>query len=96
MVEHIVLFQMKPETGAAEKRELVAACLAMKGRIPGVIDLSAGDTFTDRHKGFTVGLVVRFTDKAALEAYGPHPNHEPVKALVKRYCDDVLAVDYEF
>jgi len=96
MVEHIVLIKLKDGVTAAQKQELIRALRGMKGRIPGMIDLSAGETFTDRHKGYTVGLVVRLADKAALERYGPHPVHVPVKELVGQLADDVIAVDYEF
>lgn len=41
-----------------------------------------GTNFTDRSKDFNLGLYVRFTDKAALEYYAPHPTHEEFKATV--------------
>lgn len=94
MIEHIVLFKMKPNATEDDKRRLVTALKAMKDRIPGMVDLSAGETFTDRHQGFVVGLVTRFEDEQSLENYGPHPLHQPVKDLVAQLCDDVLAVDY--
>ncbi len=96
MVEHIVLFKLKPEVGEAKKEELVEALRGLKGRTPGMVDLSAGETFTDRHNGYTVGLVVRFEDKASLEAYGPHPAHVPVKELAGELSESIIAVDYEF
>lgn len=96
MVEHIVLFKMKPESTEDDKARLIEALKGMKGRIPGMVDLSAGESFTNRHQGFVVGLVVRVEDKAALEVYDTHPVHLPVKELVKELCTDVLAVDYEF
>ena len=94
MVEHIVLFKMKPQSTPAEKEELIRRLRGLSGKIDGIVDLSAGETFTDRHKGYTVGLVVRFTDKEALERYGPHRacTREGVR---RRVCDDVIAVDYE-
>ncbi|HLS90823.1 MAG TPA: Dabb family protein [Limnochordia bacterium] len=95
MVEHIVLFKMKPDSTPEQKEELIRRLRGMAGKIEGMVSLSAGETFTDRHKGYTVGLVVRFTDKAALERYGPHPVHVPVKEYVAQVCEDVIAVDYE-
>lgn len=96
MVEHIVLIKLKPDVTAQRKQELIEALRGLKGRTPGMVDLSAGETFTDRHNGYTVGLVVRFEDKASLEAYGPHPAHVPVKELVGELSESVIAVDYEF
>lgn len=42
----------------------------------------SGTNFTDRSKDFNLALYVRFTDKAALEHYQPHPTHEEFKKLV--------------
>ncbi len=96
MVEHIVLFKMKPESTEAEKEELLRKLRSLEGKIEGIVSLSAGETFTERHKGYRIGLVVRFTDREALERYGPHPEHVPVKEYVAKVCEDVIAVDYEF
>ncbi len=96
MVEHIVIFKLKPESSEAQKDELIQRLRGLKGKVEGMVDLSAGESFTDRHKGYTVGLVVRFTDREALERYGPHPAHVPVVEYVRQVCEDVIAVDYEF
>lgn len=96
MVEHIVLFKMKPQSTQAEKEELVRRLRGLEGKIEGMVSLSAGESFTNRHQGYTIGLVVRFVDKEALARYGPHPEHVPVKAYVDQVCEDVIAVDYEF
>lgn len=95
MVEHIVLFKMKTDSTPEQKDELIRRLRALAGKIEGIVDLSAGETFTDRHQGYTVGLVVRFTDREALARYGPHPEHVPVKEYVAEVCEDVIAVDYE-
>ena len=95
-VEHIVLFQWTPEAKPEEIERAVEGLRALKDRIPGILDLTCGRNFTDRGKGYTHGLVVRFTDRAALESYGPHPEHQHV---VQNYINpiraDVLALDYE-
>jgi Stress responsive A/B Barrel Domain len=69
----------------------------LKGKIAGIVDLSCGANFSQRAKGYTHGLVVRFTDRAALEAYGPHPEHQRiVQNLISPIRADILALDYEF
>lgn len=95
MVEHIVLFKLKQDATPQQKEELIRRLRGLAGKIEGIVSLSAGESFTNRHKGYTVGLVVRFTDKEALERYGPHPEHVPVKEYVAQVCDDVIAVDYD-
>lgn len=96
MVEHIVLFKPKPDITQAQKDELLRRIRGLKGKIEGIVDLSVGESFTNRHQGYTIGLVVRFVDREALERYGPHPEHVPVKAFADQVCEDVIAVDYEF
>jgi hypothetical protein len=97
MVEHIVCFKLKPEITAEKEQEFITALHGLKSTVPGVVDLTAGKTFTpERGQGYTIGLVVRFHDKEGLAAYGPHPNHQPVKQMVSEICESVLAVDYEF
>jgi hypothetical protein len=96
MVEHIVLFQWKPDTSSEAIDAAIEALRALKGQIPGIIELTCGTNFSDRAKGYTHGLYVRFTDKEALEGYGPHPAHQ---AVVQNHIvpirADVLAFDYE-
>ena len=52
----------------------MAELRGLKGKIAGIVDLSCGPNFSDLANCYTHGLVVRFTDRAALEAYGPHPD----------------------
>jgi hypothetical protein len=97
MVEHIVCFKLKPDATPEQEARLIEMLKGLKEKVPGIVDLSAGRTFTpERGQGYTVGLVVRFRDKEALAAYGPHPNHVPVKEYAAQVCESTLAIDYEF
>jgi hypothetical protein len=96
MIEHIVLFQWKADASQESVNRVMAELRALKGKIPGIVDLSCGTNFSDRAKGYTHGLVVRFADRAALEAYGPHPEHQRVvQNFITPIRADVLALDYE-
>ncbi len=95
-VIHIVLFKWNetatPEAIAKVEEEL----RAMRGQIEGMTDVSCGRNFSDRSQGFTTGLVVHFTDRAALEAYGPHPVHQRVvQTFINPIRAEVLAFDYD-
>ena len=97
MIEHIVLFRWTDEASQEAKDKVIAELRSLKSKIPGIIDLSCGANFSDRAKGYTHGLVVRFADRAALQAYGPHPEHQRiVQNLIKPIAADILALDYEF
>ena len=97
MVEHIVLFRWTEEASQEAIDTALAELRALKGKIAGIVDLSGGVNFSDRAKGYTHGLVIRFTDRAAVEAYGPHPEHQRVvQNLINPIRADTLVLDYEF
>jgi hypothetical protein len=96
MIEHIVLFRWTDAASEEAKTNVMTKLRQLKGKIPGIVDLTCGANFSDRSKGYTHGLVVRFTDRAALQIYGPHPEHQRiVQNLIKPIAADILALDYE-
>ena len=96
MIEHIVLLKVRAGTPAAAVTAMVEGIASLKAQIPGIVDLSVGSNTSDRNKGFTHGLVVRFRDKAALEQYLPHPAHqEVVQQRIRPITEDLVVVDYE-
>jgi len=96
MIEHIVLFKIKEEATQAQRDRMVAELGALKEKIDGIVDLTVGHNFSARNQGYEIGLVVRFRDRDALEAYLPHPEH---RGCVDTHCrpimDGVIVVDYE-
>jgi hypothetical protein len=94
-VVHIVLFRWTPEATPEAIDQAMQALVELKEKVPGILYLSCGPNFTDRSQGYTHGLVVRFADRAALEAYGPHPEHQRVvQNLIVPIRADLLALDY--
>jgi len=93
---HVVLFRWTDEATPQAVDHAVQGLRDLRDKIPGIVDISCGANFTDRNKGFTHCLVVRFTDRAALDVYGPHPAHQHiVQNYISPIRADVLAVDYE-
>ena len=78
MVEHIVLFRWTNEESQETVDNALAELRGLQGKIPGIVDISSGVNFTDRAKGYTHVLIMHFADRAALEAFGPHPEHQRV------------------
>jgi hypothetical protein len=96
MVEHLVLFKTTPDATEQQKERMVSELEALKSRIPGIVDLTVGRNFSERSQGFDIGLVVRFVDREALEAYLPHPEHRGcVDQFVAPIKEDVIVIDYE-
>ena len=96
MIEHIVLFKWNEDAAPEAIQTAMDGLKALRHKIPGIVDLTCGENFSDRNKGFQTGLVVRFQDRKALEAYIPHPLHQQVvQTLIAPIRVDVIAVDYE-
>lgn len=96
MIEHLVLFRWTPDASAEAIARVMDGLSALRGQIPGIQGLTCGENFSPRSQGFTHALVVRFEDRAALEAYGPHPAHQRVvQEFIAPIRADVLALDYE-
>jgi hypothetical protein len=96
MVEHIVLFQTTEDATAEQRDRMIAELKKLRGAIPGIVDLSVGYNFSERNQGFEIGLVVRFADRAALEAYLPHPAHRAcVAEFIHPIRKNTIVVDYE-
>lgn len=95
MVEHTVWFKMADGTGKPEREQLMAALRALKAQIAEIESLAVGEDFSGRSRGFEVGLVVRFKDRAGLEIYGPHPIHKKFIEGHKHLWSEVQALDFE-
>lgn len=97
MYEHMVFFKFNEKITPEKEQELLKKLLALKGSIPGIIELTAGFNVTeeeDRKQGYTLGLRVTFESKKALQAYGPHPDHQEFVQSLSDVAADVIVVDY--
>jgi hypothetical protein len=97
MIEHIVLIRWKEEASQEAKDNAMTELRNLKGKIPGIVEVTSGINFSERAKGYTHGLVLRFKDRAAVEAYLPHPEHQHVvQKFLNPIREDTLVFDYEF
>lgn len=95
-VIHIVLFKWTAEARPEAIERAVQGLRDLRDKIPGILELSCGKSFSDRGQGFHHGLLIRFTDRAALEVYGPHPEHQRVvQEWINPIKSDVIVCDYE-
>ncbi len=96
MVEHIVWFKWQPEASPAAIAAALAALRAMQGQIEPIVDLTCGEDFSGRSRGFQHGLVVRLRDRASLAVYQEHPVHQAVvKTHIQPIAAEIMALDYE-
>ena len=96
MVEHLVLFKLKPETTDEERAAMCRALGELGAQVPGILDISCGVNFSNRNQGYDVALAIKFMDRESLDTYLPHPAHRgAVDTFVRPYLEDVIVVDYE-
>jgi hypothetical protein len=91
---HMVSFKYKSdvsETARAEHR----ARLQGLSSLAGVVELKVGGDVVGSIRSFDTGLVVTFTDRAALDAYQKDPLHVPVAQFGVRLCEQIVAVDFD-
>ncbi|MZQ80769.1 Dabb family protein [Paenibacillus sp. 5J-6] len=96
MIDHIVLVKFGETTTQEQLQEVVDRFKALRPHLTGIVDIQAGINFSEKNKGYQVVLSVRFEDRAALEAYGPNPEHQAVAAYIREVGrEDSLIVDIE-
>jgi hypothetical protein len=96
MIEHIVLFKLKPTTSSKDISELSKQLADLRFKIPGISKFQWGDNVSpeNKQKGFMHGFIMTFPDEKARDNYLPHANHqEVVKRYIDPFVEDVLVFD---
>ena len=93
---HVVLFKFKDDAPPAEVEKVEKAFGALKGKIDLIQDYEWGENVSPEglDNGFTHCFFVTFKNKADLEKYLPHKDHQAFVSLLKPVLDKVLVVDY--
>lgn len=98
MIKHIVFWRMNGESPAQRAVQAAAikeALEALNGRIPGLLRLEVGIDLSRDVDAADVVLYSEFVDRAALEAYHHHPEHQKAAPLVRAARCERRVVDYE-
>lgn len=95
MVDHVVLFTVRDDVSREDVQDLISSLNALKESVPGVVDLSVGENFSERSGGYTHGLVVRLQTPDDLQGYMKHPEHQAVVEKLDRRTTGRIVVDYE-
>ena len=95
-VRHVVLFAFRDDAPADRVRAIETAFVALRERIPGIVELEWGtdESPEDLGRGFTHCFLVTFDDAAARDAYLKHPAHVAFGLVLRPYLDRSLVVDY--
>ncbi|HEY0171340.1 MAG TPA: Dabb family protein [Pyrinomonadaceae bacterium] len=95
MLTHIVVWKYKPEVSEEQRREHVARLRALEGRIPEIRSFAVGADVLGLPRSYHTGLVATFSDRAGLQAYDAHPDHQAVAQLGRTVSEHVASVDFE-
>jgi antibiotic biosynthesis monooxygenase (ABM) superfamily enzyme len=94
MVIHTFSFRWKPDVTDAQKQRAQEEINALQTKIPGILETYVGVNFSPRSQGYEFGGVMKFADRAALEAYTAHPVHQQLLSWLAPLIDP-LEVDFE-
>jgi len=99
MVKHIVCFKLKDHAEGATKAEnarlLKTRIEAMRGAIPGLLELEVGLNFEPSEAAYDLVLYAVLESRAALAAYQVHPAHLAAVDVIRRVRDARIVVDYD-
>lgn len=94
-VAHMVWLKFNDGVSQETIDEHLVALASLQDSVPGIVDLTLGENFTDRAEGCTHGLLVVLEDRAALTGYATHPAHVAVAGSLREDAK-LLVLDYEF
>jgi hypothetical protein len=94
MVVHTFAFRWKPGVTDEQKERVHREILALQTQIPGILETNAGFNFSPRSQGHDFGGVMKFPDRASMEAYNNHPVHQQLLSWFLPLIDP-LEVDFE-
>ena len=95
MITHIVCWKYKPETRPERRAEHIAALRALPEIIPNIESFSVGSDILHLERSFDTGLVAVYPDRAALDFYTDHPEHQKAAAMGREIAESVVSVDFE-
>ena len=94
MIVHTFAFRWKAGVTDDQKLRAVAEIRGLQGQIPGLVETLVGGNVSPRSQGYELGGVMKFTDRAALDAYGGHPVHQGLLQSLMPLIDPI-EVDFE-
>jgi hypothetical protein len=94
MVIHTFAFRWKLSVTDEQKQRAVREIRALQGQIPGLCETLVGTNISPRSQGYELGGVMKFSDRASLDAYGGHPVHQKLLTWLMPLIDPI-EVDFE-
>ena len=94
MYIHTFAFRWKAGVQEEQKERAMRETRALVGKVPGLLEAWVGKNISPRGVGYEHGGVMRFADRASLDAYGGHPEHQKLVAWLMPLIEPI-EVDFE-
>jgi len=91
---HVVLSRLK-DTSPENIAAVIAKLRTLEGNVPTLNSIEVGVNVVESVRAYDIGIVTRFDDLAAMDAYQVHPFHQGILAFMKDKVETVVAIDYE-
>ena len=95
MLTHIVCWKYKPEISETRREEHRAKLRNLPNVIENILSFEVGTDILRLERSFDTGLVATYENRAALDEYTIHPEHQAVANLGKQIAEKVVSVDFE-
>lgn len=95
MIRHIVMYWLKDSENKALIAETVEIFLSMRGKIPGLLRVEAGQDILHSERSCDLCLSTVFESREAMENYLTHPVHLPVRAHMHAVMERSASADFE-
>jgi len=96
MIQHIVLMKFKPGVGPEEISSLENSMDTLPDAIVEIQSYEFGKDIVGSERSYDFGLVSLFANLEALKRYQVHPEHLELLEMIKKICDSIVTVDFEY
>ena len=96
MLKHLVFFKFKHGTEGPAIAEVENGLGGLPSVIPEIREFMFGRDVVGSERSYDMALVSAFDDLGSMKRYQVHPAHQAVVEKLKKICDSILAVDFEY
>lgn len=100
MIKHIILLKLKESAEGKPKSDnvlfLKRELESLASKIKEIRKLEVGINFNTGQDAYDLALISEFATREDLDTYQIHPEHQRVIAIIRRFRETRIVVDYEF
>ena len=95
MLTHIVIWKYREDVEPEVRAAHVALLRGLAATVPTIESLAVGFDVVKLPRSYHTGLVAVFRDRAGLDAYTIHPEHQKVVEFGRALTEHIASVDFE-